>query len=718
MAPLPQVCFTYPYGMTPDESQTGEGIISFADDLARQMCVKLWDTDGDSQMSYAEAAAVKDIDWTFNNSDITTLDELAYFTGISIVYGESFINNPNLTSVTIPRNVTTVGFHPFRACPKLKTILVDEGNVAYCSDGGVLYDRNKTTLERCPQAITGTYSLHRTTQYVSYGAFQGSNLTSVELPASVIYIDEDAFSSCSKLTSIKVHWQTPLETDAPVFASTRTARATLYVPSGTAAAYTASPTWGVFGSIVEYDDVVSDAIAFIDPEVEAVCLEHFDTDGDGLLTQREAAAVTSLGGRRTVNRNITRFPELELFTGLTAIGDSEFEDCALLSGVTIAPNVTRIGRNAFAGCRMMGTVTIPAKVSDIATGAFDGMSSLRGITVKSGNRNYSSVSGALYNFALTTIIKYPAASISAYYSAPTSLRRVDVGAFRDATNLTLVSLPAALTHISRHAFHGCRSLQRLPITSSLQFVGDYAFAGCESAAGAALPSSIRNLSNGVFAGCTALADFSSGSDLVSVGANAFAATPIMSLPVVAATTTVGDYAFARCGGLVRACLPEGVKTVGSGAFLGCSGVAMARVPSSVSSIGDMAYHCSTEGVGSMRRVLANVPVPPVITEGCFDNQENCVLLVPEGSEDLYAEAPVWRDFASIKPLLTGDVDLDGEVSLTDVMVLVDCILNAYDIERNAYYCPMQTDVNADGSISISDVMSVVNLILGLSSLPQ
>jgi hypothetical protein len=93
--------------------------------------------------------------------------------------------------------------------------------------------------------------------------------------------------------------------------------------------------------------------------VKAICVNHWDTDGDGELTYAEAAAVTNLGGAFSSNQNITSFDELQYFTGLTFIGDYEFYYCTNLTSIVIPENVTSIGYQAFLECyNLGGTLTI------------------------------------------------------------------------------------------------------------------------------------------------------------------------------------------------------------------------------------------------------------------------------------------------------------------------------------------------------------------------
>jgi hypothetical protein len=82
--------------------------INFADDNVKALCVANWDTNHDGELSYEEAAAVTSLgDVFYYNRNITSFNELEYFTGVTILNG-SFYNCTSLTSVKIPNSVTQI----------------------------------------------------------------------------------------------------------------------------------------------------------------------------------------------------------------------------------------------------------------------------------------------------------------------------------------------------------------------------------------------------------------------------------------------------------------------------------------------------------------------------------------------------------------------------------------------------------------------------------
>ena len=75
------------------------------------------------------------------------------------------------------------------------------------------------------------------------------NLTSIVIPSSVTTIGNFAFEDCKNLTSVTVESKTPIAIDENVF--TNIAEATLYVPAGSKAAYAEATGWKDFGTIKE-----------------------------------------------------------------------------------------------------------------------------------------------------------------------------------------------------------------------------------------------------------------------------------------------------------------------------------------------------------------------------------------------------------------------------------------------------------------------------------
>ncbi len=103
---------------------------------------------------------------------------------------------------------------------------------------------------------------------------------------------------------------------------------------------------------------------------------------------------------------------------------------------------------------------------------------------------------------------------------------------------------------------------------------------------------------------------------------------------------------------------------------------------------------------------------PVSIEGNVvfyaDDQARATLHVPtRAAVAAYQNAPVWRDFYKIvcDNALTGDINGDGIVNVTDVTALINTILGT------ASYDEALCDLNGDGVVNVTDVTALINLIL-------
>ena len=84
------------------------------------------------------------------------------------------------------------------SCPLLGAITVDASNPAYSSVAGVLFNKSQTTLLRCPEGKSGSYTIpNGVTSIGGYAFSRCSGLTSVTLPTSVTSIGDRAFESAA-----------------------------------------------------------------------------------------------------------------------------------------------------------------------------------------------------------------------------------------------------------------------------------------------------------------------------------------------------------------------------------------------------------------------------------------------------------------------------------------------------------------------------------------
>ena len=156
-------------------SKTGQSsnFITFEDINVKLVCLKNWDTNGDGELSYEEAAAVTSIGTLFKeNTAIISFKELEYFTSLTAIDDNAFYHCDNLVSNVIPKNVKTIGKSAF-----YPSITAGSSNSSLASV--VLPDG-----------------------LVSIGAnafWSCANLQNITIPQSVLSIGEAAFRSCKNL---------------------------------------------------------------------------------------------------------------------------------------------------------------------------------------------------------------------------------------------------------------------------------------------------------------------------------------------------------------------------------------------------------------------------------------------------------------------------------------------------------------------------------------
>ena len=184
--------------------------IIFADANVKAICVAQWDTNGDNELSGAEAAAVTDLGTVFkSNQKITCFDELRYFTGLLSIESYAFYCCYGLTSVTIPNSVTSIDSYAFLYCGNLSSISVESGNPVYDSRNNcnaIIKTATNTVIVGCKNSVIPS----SVTSIGSYAFYDCSGLTSVTIPKRVTSIGSYAFARCTSLTSISVENGNPV----------------------------------------------------------------------------------------------------------------------------------------------------------------------------------------------------------------------------------------------------------------------------------------------------------------------------------------------------------------------------------------------------------------------------------------------------------------------------------------------------------------------------
>ncbi len=359
--------------------------IEFADSKVGEICVRHWDADKNGTLSEAEVLDVTELGDVFmKNTEITSFDELKYFKMLTAIEDAAFFGCSSLKSVSVPESVTSIGTMAFSGCTFLQTADIPDG------------------LEN-----VGTQAF--------YGCI---SLQSVTIPKGVTRLGNYTFSGCSSLKDVTVGWETPLVVDARVFDGVKSGDCNLHIPSETFPEYSEADVWKEF-------NIKSAVIEFAEQRVKDICVENWDSDGDGELSEEEAMNVTDLGNVFDNETGITSFNELRYFINLENIGRAAFYGCSSLKSITIPESVTSIGDYAFCECTSLPSISVPEGVTNIGEYAFSKCSALSSMVI------------------------------------PEGVTSIGNGAFKGCTALQSATIPKSVADIEEEAFSACISLKDL-----------------------------------------------------------------------------------------------------------------------------------------------------------------------------------------------------------------------------------------------------------------
>jgi hypothetical protein len=127
------------------------------------------------------------------SSNISSFDEFKYFTGVNSIKSYTFYFCHNLTNITIPESVTTIGKGVFSLCSRLTSVTIP--NSVTTIGKGVFSLCSRLTSVTIPNSVT---TIGETAFY------QCARLTSVSIPDSVTSIEQSAFNGCTRLTSVTI----------------------------------------------------------------------------------------------------------------------------------------------------------------------------------------------------------------------------------------------------------------------------------------------------------------------------------------------------------------------------------------------------------------------------------------------------------------------------------------------------------------------------------
>jgi len=415
---------------------------------------------------------------------------------------DAFSSCTSLTSAAIPSSVTSIESGAFRDCTSLKGVTIP-GSVTSIGNFAFYYCTSLTSVT-IPNSVTsiGDYTFEQCT-----------SLTSVTIPSSVTSIGIWTFSGCSSLTRVTI-------------------------PSSVT-----SIGEGAFRYCEALTSVtIPNSVTSIGDSTFSDCTSLKGVTIPNSVTSIGDYAFYGCSGLRSVT----------IPSSVTSIGGSTFSNCDSLTFVTIPSSVTSIGTFAFCDCTSMTSMTIPESVTSIGDYAFSysGMA----VNVVSGNKNYCSEDGVLYN-KQKTVLLYGGAC-KGTFKIPNSVTSIGVAAFTGGETLTSVAIPDSVTSI-----------------------GDDAFFCSGTAVNVASENKNYSSENGVL--------YNKQKTVLIYGGSYRGTFKIPN-----SVTSIGESAFFGCDSLTSVMIPNGVTSIGDSAFRVCTNLSSVTIPKSVTNIGwDAFWYC-------------------------------------------------------------------------------------------------------------------------------
>ena len=284
---------------------------------------------------------------------------------VTVIAGEAFLNNDNVTSVTIPGSVQVIGYHAFDGCTALERVIFEDP-----TDGADMIIR-LSAFANCPK------------------------LTECEIPAVATYVTANVFKGCASMDKITVHPQNPyyvtdehgvmfgpwVDEGVPQYDDPNLTL-TAY-PSGREGGYTIPRQ--VNGRTV--DRIWASAFNCAEKLTDIDIPETVKIIGGNAF---EKTGLTDVTVPDTVQKldsgafeDCTKLTHIKLPKGMTSISHSLFKGCTSLSSIDFPDAATNIEMYAFADCKSLTNLVLPDGLVNITLAAFEGCTNLQRVVIPS-----------------------------------------------------------------------------------------------------------------------------------------------------------------------------------------------------------------------------------------------------------------------------------------------------------------------------------------------
>lgn len=362
------------------------------------------------------------------------------FDGDVTMIGYQAFNAKNLTGITIPDSVTTIGSDAFYNCSKLKNIHIPQNVTeikgAFSGCTSLVGVHINDIVSWCSINFDSTNPLY----YAKNLYLNGELITDLVIPKEASLISDRAFQNCTCITSITI--EDGVTSIGKATFSGCSSLTSVTIPS---------------------------SVTYIGNSAFAECTGTLYTDSgymDYNIVYNSYYGTTSNVGSYIGSA----FTEVIFGSNVKVIPPKAFVDCTTIERVSFGKNVVLIGESAFSGCSNLTSTDLPENIREIESSAFSECN----ITTDIGLDKYVILgSGALKGFYGKVYINYDIPST-----------------YLMGCNFTEVVLGDRVTSIGSQAFDGCTKMSKLTLPEGLTTIGYCAFDDCDSLISVTIPSSV------------------------------------------------------------------------------------------------------------------------------------------------------------------------------------------------------------------------------------
>ena len=596
--------------------------------------------------------------------ELENLTEVTIPSGIeSIGYG-AFYNCNNLSHITIPDSVKKMDF-PFYYCDSIETAgAIGSGcNYEYGWEKEVpenafanLTKLRKLTVSKditiMPYAITNCTDL-KTAGKIGSGCdfefgwdtlfpenvFSSSSLEEVILPNGVNAISDDMFYNCGSLKKVNMPKSIRKIGD---YAFSESGLTSFVVPDTVI-----SMGKGVFNHCEELTSVTLPGSVGYIPERTFEFCSNLST----LKINEGIKGVGNFAFTSCEKLKSIRLPEgCDLLAGCSFSAFSGLESISVPESMNdFAPDPTD-GYDSFYGCEKLKTIIYRGSKAKWNKGHANGYGkkALSKMTVKCVGNDSKAKKGKYKNFEYTQkdneilITKYNGKANSLTIPSKINGKKVvSVDGFAYNDYLNSIKLPTYLEKIDSDAFLQCKNLTNVTIPKSTRVIGDGAFQWCSNLSKITIPEGVIKIESGAFDG-TAIQSVVLPKSLIELDSLAFSGSLLTSISIAsgnkfynipngsnAVVDTVNNNLALGC---VNTVIPSTVKGIKDYAFCKCDKLRTIIIPEGVESIGYRTfYDCAKLETAAIPSSVCN------IDDFVFDECPNFSEVYYSGTEKQWKE---------------------------------------------------------------------------------